>query len=1417
MATTSTAMSSANSDRSVKLVLNVAANHPHLLEGLDTWLQLELINDHQVKAFCQRSLTCAVPTVTLSARSGQSPPTTIATATAIPYRVPAAASAASAPQARSTPATRKVKSRSPGLVDTVLGRLMAELSVVWLLCLGVFLVVVSSALLAASQWSIFSPTAQYLVLFAYTVVFWGGGLWASGASRLTLTAKTLQNISLLLVPINLWAMHGLPITQTGLGLLVAIGATMVLSFASYRTFQFYSASPGERPQLNLINFLGLAGLHWLWQGDTLPLWLVYGATLATATTFLSQSALRQQWRSTPATPSPVLNGPRLMVLYALGMVMMRGFAHPMIDPQAMGLAIGICGAMLCALAIKAWVPRSPQSVATQSAKSTPTVAPQSTPNPFGEGPLIPSDDTPRQTPASQTASTASTVQSSLRFTQLWIFIGRSLMFIGWLMTLTTLPIQALGVSLLGLALRTYRLRNLWLKRDLIVALSIGLQCVWLGWRVLPEGVRQTAIAQATRLTSPDGMDWALLGIAYFPYVVITIAIADWLSRRRKPALVPLAYGFGLVLGVYLTLISVFDTTVLALNLIASTLTLLIITLRYQQRGTPLSGLVYSTHGVGLLTIAVATADAFPNLSMEWQLVIGFSLTTLELGLSIGISNHWRRSAWLFGNGLVGLSNFLLLTYGLDSMLASRWMLLAFVPPLSLTMVSSLPASQRRQASHGLAIVTLLFATLLCLGTPANRLLGLSAATILMGGICVLQPRRLTAGLSVGLGLGLVASLLQDLAANTTVLSGVQWYPIGAMACAVLWMIWHGLGRLSLSQQRSLTAVYRAAVNGWGFGLCTFLLVVLSLESFLRYLDLRAFQPTYALAAGILIVAGLIRNGRGLNGSVLFFIGWAVELGIAEVLAQQSPAPLNLAIANIALGAMSLGFGSLLAQRFRPLPLSLQAFPILYSVLALGLRIGQFTSWTGFLTLGAALISLEVGRRHRQAGLRAIALMLLSIAWYELVIYQMLQASGGSPADGWVILAGVAAVIMIVYQLLARSLESRLGSRVGLPANEFRWAAHFHWFIGSSLLLLSTPVVNREMQTAPVAFAIGAALVAYALAHGRFAAHQTSQSSPPPTAPTEPNPFGEVVPEATTPEAAQSADQGPARPTSLPASATPRSSVRPGTGEKLVWTWIGIGQLLGLMIYARLLFPWLAIFDDWVGAGASVVASIFYYGPWARGGWLLRPWRATAIALPLLTALGGFLAGINVVNLWVTAGFYGGLSWRSHRIRLSYLSSLLILVAIYQWLGERGIIDLLAYSLPMGLFCLYVAQVDPQFRQRQSMGLRHLLRLLGTGLILGVALVSERWTGIPVGILSLGAIALGLALQVRAFLYTGTAVLVCNVLNQLVVLNDEYPLTKWIVGMLVGILLIWIAADFERRREQWSSLAQRWQTTLSQWE
>jgi hypothetical protein len=57
----------------------------------------------------------------------------------------------------------------------------------------------------------------------------------------------------------------------------------------------------------------------------------------------------------------------------------------------------------------------------------------------------------------------------------------------------------------------------------------------------------------------------------------------------------------------------------------------------------------------------------------------------------------------------------------------------------------------------------------------------------------------------------------------------------------------------------------------------------------------------------------------------------------------------------------------------------------------------------------------------------------------------------------------------------------------------------------------------------------------------------------------------------------------------------------------------------------------------------------------------------------------------------------------------------------------------------------------------------------------------------------------------------------NAFYQLGILIFEYPFSKWVIGLLVGIAFIWIAATFETRREQITALLRHWMSELQTWD
>jgi hypothetical protein len=226
-------------ERLIKIEAVVSASHPALLQGLDVWLNLGLISQTQVKHWCRQNLSCPLP----SPKIAPTPPPARET------RVPVAATRQQvAPQKDFTddfiPEVVPPKpSRPPSMVAQMWQSLLAELSVRWLLFLGIFLVVMSSGVLAASQWERFPAVGQYGILLSYTVIFWLTGVWANRQANLQLTAQTLQIVTLLLVPVNFWAMDSFKLREHPAEWLVVAIASTILTTVAARIFPSLSLVP----------------------------------------------------------------------------------------------------------------------------------------------------------------------------------------------------------------------------------------------------------------------------------------------------------------------------------------------------------------------------------------------------------------------------------------------------------------------------------------------------------------------------------------------------------------------------------------------------------------------------------------------------------------------------------------------------------------------------------------------------------------------------------------------------------------------------------------------------------------------------------------------------------------------------------------------------------------------------------------------------------------------------------------------------------------------------------------------------------------------------------------------------------------------------------------------------------------------
>ncbi len=1304
-------------ERPLKIEIRLPSSHPQLLEGLDIWLRLGLISDTQVRQLCQEFLVC---TVVLQPQAKAKTKVVFATSDPVQQLPVAALQSSSRRQAQQEPA-------KPNFISTMLQSLGAELSVRWLLFLGVFLVVVSSGVLAASQWERFPAFGQYGVLFAYTLSFWGLSFWATRQSNLRLTAQTLLIVTLLLVPVNFWAIDSFKLWQNPVDwIVVAIACptlTAITVLLSKNRTIFANLHPGKFP---LANILGLSYLHLGWQLRGFPLIAVYVAMIGTTIITVYYNLYQQPNTVSEADGSDPrklnISLPAAVIIYALIVLLTRAIFVTKVDVTQLGLAIGICGWLVTWLAQQGWE----KTVILISSSS-----PSSSPSP-----------------------------SSLL---LWERFGAILLFLGWLVSVVNYPWQAIAVSGLGLGFVGSRLRQYSLKVDLAAVFVIGLQTIWLGWRLVPDSLQKLAIATGTQLTNSQNEPWALLGVVLFPYIILMVALTDSFHRTEKRELATYGELLTLLFGTFLTTIALVNPTLRSLNLLFSTTTLAFVTQRRSPASLPL---VYLTHIMWVLTFCSSINWLLPSLSQQAWASILLALMVAEWGFSLE-EGLWRRSAWDIGLGLAAASFFLLWMnaesswYGIADN-KGYWGVIWLVTPLALTGVANRTIIERRITSRYLSVLTVVVAQLLTIQLPGTRLIGLAVGAGLMFANTRYLRNQASAVITEGFALSFIGALLWTGVAGLPRLALAGWFVAGAIATLSLW-----LARTVLSRRSNeLAVIYAAASDQWAIALCGFELLGLTLHSVLIYQGVTTSGFLYLIATAITLAAIIYRSWHEPTNWAFYGIGWGLELLTFQVLGFGERSTVRIAIANIALGLIAQLFGEWWRRRYQleRLPSSFHILPLIYGLFSVLLRLNTFTEWTGLYSLGVALIIIGVGRRRENfKPLLYLGIIGVSISAYELLFYQMLQASGGALGDGLIAMSALGASIMYAYRILS----PRLVSYLRLTPQELRRIAHIHWAWSSCLLMAAIPLpiaVNRL-----VGLATGVFLIRYAIFQGR--------------------------------------------------NSRPSPSIFGGITIAEMWVYLGLLEVAGMRVFWRETAVgkfWAGPLVPWNGAIACVVAYFLYILPWESWGWSKRPWQQAAYITPLIILWETRLQTYPI-TLVLAAGFYIFLAKVGENIRFTYISVALINWALYRWFYDLRLTDALWYVTPIGLSLLYIAQVDTQLKLPEYKVGRHIVRVVGSGLICGWAILFNQDTAWIPGIFSLIAIFAGLALRVRAFLYIGTATFLITTIYQSVIFSLQYSFLKWVVGLLLGILLIYIAANFETRRAQITSLIRSAIDEFQSWE
>ena len=1003
----------------LNLEIRTSASQPELLQGLEQWLQLNLISQAQVKKLARNYLCCAIP----------EPQIIEPMVTVIP-----AETAASNPTS---------------LVMQVWQAFLDELSIRWLLFLGIFLVIVSSGVLAASQWQNFPSFGQYLVLLSYTLGFWGIGFWTN-KQDLKLTSQTLRAIATLLIPVNFWAISYLGLGKNFIDWIVM--AVAVIATAAI--------TRSHKQPLFSIPFWLLSCLHLGWSIALFPLLSIY-SSITVVSFFYYKFLLPRNYSTTNL----------LFILAAWSLLLARRLIGEIYLAPNYYLAIATFAWLLATICL------------AQSSYFQANTANEST---------ITNDYLGR----------VGQIFSIILF----IATGLGSLLAGaiespWFFS------QTVGINALAIHLFYQRLTRYWHKRDLTAIFSLGLLTIYISSELIPESLRSEALDFAVAVSKTEYLPESVFGVALFPYVIVFVWVACWLYRRQKPQLALYTEYLTLMLGVVLTCLSWSNPVWRSLNLLSSTLTLgHVTTIRQPLR----ISLIYLTHLLGLMTIIQAIAIIPSTTQPAWGSIC---LVLMVIEWSIYLRQTRRRfdsratlwqSCWYFGLLLSAVSYGFFWLEAFSQTPNSYWGLLWLVTPITLTAIAKhTKILRQKRLATSFSCIALIMVQLLIFQQLETRFIGLTVATGLMF-INAFYLRQLVVTI-VHLGLGLC--LLANLLAIFT--HGWNWLIIGAVTILGLNRLRLYLQQIidtpkfdyiSQRQAQGILGVgsenknfklidkYITATDYWAIAIGTIEIAVLTILYLFGSVNIE-FQ--YLLSIALIVGAIVWRYYRQPRNWILYALVWSLELSSAGIASLVDGNGLTIAIVNIIMGAIALvAVRQISRSNSVWQELNLAWVPLLYAGLAILWRLPYYNAMTGWLTLATATILLNVQSKSDRVNttIDYLAYLGISVGIYELVIYRIRLLSNSSIADNLTILALTAAAIAFSYRLIAWWYDrSQKGTRIII-------IAHLHWAVASVLKIIAAGIAieNTAIDLSSVSIATSLCLGAYAIIQGRDCLVSTSK-------------------------------------------------------------------------------------------------------------------------------------------------------------------------------------------------------------------------------------------------------------------------------------------------------------------------------------
>ncbi|MDR9403187.1 MAG: hypothetical protein RI580_07085 [Halothece sp. Uz-M2-17] len=912
---------------------------------------------------------------------------------------------------------------------------------------------------------------------------------------------------------------------------------------------------------------------------------------------------------------------------------------------------------------------------------------------------------------------------------------------------------SLGIGGIGLVIFWKRLLRHWQKVYFLAILGLGLFSISSVWFLIPYSFQTQLLAGINRLF--DQPFYSLFSLFLFPYIIVIIAFSDWLHQQEKEELGFLGDAIALIGALFLVTISLIDPSLQTITLFNTSISLGVMT---QRRKSLLPS---------------------PNF-LTLKNLVNFTHFTALATLASGL--NWlfpQLSLLIWGELMIAL---MVIEWGLMLITQKRNQFLIFRESAWYFGwgLAGLSYAFFWWNSSSLVLVWLVTPiTLTLLATQSKnkqQLAKFSSANLLIAQLLMIK---------ITLILGIVIPLLVSftiaggvMSVNTLYLKNTPSALITVgfylgLAGVILQLIslpvssWLISGGIILGflwsfyyffqhQETTWQKIYTKAVDYWGILLAGVLLLFLTWHSFQVYSNLAAFSSRILIAEGIVFSAITLRYFASYSVVALYALAWNLEIILAEIVGLIDADLINLAIVNLVLGIIFQQLGNW-RQKTKNISLSCHwhLIPLLYGGFGTALRWETFSRGTGLLTLLLAIILLGIGRQRKQLKpLSYLALVGISVSAYETLFYQFSVFYEGAIGNRLILISALGITIIYSYRLLFKPLKTYLN----FSTQELNRFTDSHWLI-SSLALLPASLVSPDNM---LGLGTGILLVQYAIKQGRNVSSRLWQE-----------------------------------------------------------IWIYAAFILGAGMYLYWvnipLVPFLKeSFVTWKGAIISAIAYFLYVLPWSNWGWLNRPWQNISLLLPISVILANPL-NQNVLNYLFVGAFYLLPTLLKKQIRYSYLTIIILLLFSIRLGWEFGIVTPLGYAIAFGGSLLYVAQFDPMFRHQNNRSLRHFWRTIGAGMICLVAFLSDLETGLIAGGITLIITLMGLAMKVRAFLYMGTITFLLNATYQLGFLIFQYPFSKWIIGLFVGMGLIWLAATFETRRENIRTLMEHWLAKFNTWE